>query len=208
MHTHTPEQSLGYGNRQPWLNSCFTRSVFTDHLLSSRRKIWTPRKPASHFPHVKINLMRERLADSKICKQYFIHRRPSQYKLNPKIMHQMLLLRLKKIMYVQHFKKQINNALKRQFITFLQFSSVQSLSRVWLFATPWIATRQASLSITNSRSSLRLMSIESVMPSSHLILCRQRQRWRGNEWGGQKVKNLMDSDFFPHKVYSLSTLLE
>ena len=49
--------------------------------------------------------------------------------------------------------------------------SVQSLSRVWLFATPWIATRQASLSITNSRSSPRLMSIESVMPSSHLILC-------------------------------------
>ena len=54
----------------------------------------------------------------------------------------------------------------------IDFSSVQSLSRVWLFATPWIAARQASLSITNSRSSLRLMSIESVMPSSHLILCR------------------------------------
>ena len=53
-----------------------------------------------------------------------------------------------------------------------QFSSVQSLSRVQLFATPWIAARQASLSITNSRSSLRLMSIESVMPSSHLILGR------------------------------------
>ena len=52
------------------------------------------------------------------------------------------------------------------------FSSVQSLSHVWLFVTPWIAARQASLSITNSRSSLRLMSIESVMPSSHLILCR------------------------------------
>ena len=51
-------------------------------------------------------------------------------------------------------------------------SSVQSLSRVWFFATPWIAARQASLSITNSRSSLRLTSIESVMPSSHLILCR------------------------------------
>ena len=46
-------------------------------------------------------------------------------------------------------------------------NSVQSLSRVRLFATPWIAARQASLSITNSRSSLRLMSIESVMPSSH-----------------------------------------
>ena len=56
--------------------------------------------------------------------------------------------------------------------TFIQFSSVQSLSRVRLFATPWIAARQASLSITNSRSSLRLTSIKLVMPSSHLILCR------------------------------------
>ena len=53
-----------------------------------------------------------------------------------------------------------------------QFSSVQSLSRVQLFATPWIAARQASLSITNPRSSLRLTSIELMMPSSHLILCR------------------------------------
>ena len=53
----------------------------------------------------------------------------------------------------------------------VQFSSVQSLSRVRLFATPWIAAHQASLSITNSWSSLRLTSIESVMPSSHLILC-------------------------------------
>ena len=52
------------------------------------------------------------------------------------------------------------------------FSSVQSLSCVWLFVTPWTAAHQASLSITNSRSSLKLMSIESVMPSSHLILCR------------------------------------
>ena len=54
----------------------------------------------------------------------------------------------------------------------VQFSSFQSLSRVQLFATPWIATRQASLSIANSQSSFRLTSIESVMPSSHLILCR------------------------------------
>ena len=53
-----------------------------------------------------------------------------------------------------------------------RFSSVQSLSPVRLFVTPWIAARQASLSITNSWTSLRLMSIESVMPSSHLILCR------------------------------------
>ena len=51
-------------------------------------------------------------------------------------------------------------------------SSVQLLRHVQLFVTPWIAARQASLSITNSQSSLRLMSIESVMPSSHLILCR------------------------------------
>ena len=52
----------------------------------------------------------------------------------------------------------------------VHFSSVQSLSCVWLFANPWIPAHQASLSITNSRSSLRLTSIESVMPSSHLIL--------------------------------------
>ena len=54
----------------------------------------------------------------------------------------------------------------------LQFSSVQSLSRVRLSATPWIAARQASLSITNSRSSLRFTFIESVMPIRHLIVCR------------------------------------
>ena len=52
-----------------------------------------------------------------------------------------------------------------------QFSSVQSLTHVWLFATPWIEARQASLSITNSRSLLKLMPIKSVMPSSHLIFC-------------------------------------
>ena len=52
-----------------------------------------------------------------------------------------------------------------------QFSSVQSLSPLRLFATPWITVCQASLSITNSQSSLKLTSIESVMPSSHLILC-------------------------------------
>ena len=51
------------------------------------------------------------------------------------------------------------------------FSSVQSLSRVWLLATPWTAVHQASQSITNSWSLLKLMSIELVMPSTHLILC-------------------------------------
>ena len=54
---------------------------------------------------------------------------------------------------------------------YLSFSLVQSLSRVWLFATPWTAACQASLSITNSWCSLKLMSIESVMPSNFLILC-------------------------------------
>ena len=51
------------------------------------------------------------------------------------------------------------------------YSSVQLLSPVWLFATPWTAAHQASLSITNSGGLLKLMSIESVMPSNHLILC-------------------------------------
>ena len=50
--------------------------------------------------------------------------------------------------------------------------SVQSLSYVQLFVTPWTAARQASLSITNSQSLLKLMSVESAMPSNHLILCR------------------------------------
>ena len=53
----------------------------------------------------------------------------------------------------------------------IQFSSVQSFSHIQLFVTPWTAARQASLSITNSRSLLKLMSIELVMPSNHLILC-------------------------------------
>ena len=54
----------------------------------------------------------------------------------------------------------------------VQFSSVQSLSRVWLLATPWTTACQASLSITNSQSLLKFLSIESLMPSNHLIFCR------------------------------------
>ena len=57
------------------------------------------------------------------------------------------------------------------FISVYQFSSVQPLSRIWLFVTPWTTAHQASLSITKSRSSPKPMSIESVMPSNHLILC-------------------------------------
>ena len=96
----------------------------------------------------------------------------------------------------------------------VQFSSVQSLSRVRLFVTPWIAARQASLSITNSQSSLRLMSIESVMPSSYLILCRplllllRPQSLPASEsfpmsqlfaWGGQSIRVSALASFLPKK---------
>ena len=57
-------------------------------------------------------------------------------------------------------------------VCMIAMSWVQSLSRVWLSATPWTAARQASLCITNSRSLLKLMAIESVIPSNHLFLCR------------------------------------
>ena len=94
----------------------------------------------------------------------------------------------------------------------LTLSSVQSLSRVWLFATPWIAAHQASLFITISRSSLRLISIESVMPSSHLILGRPllllppippSSRVFSNEplftWGGQSTGVSALALFLPKK---------
>ena len=70
------------------------------------------------------------------------------------------------------FRNNIHHLWSIHYVLVTQFSSVQSLSRVRLFVTPWIAARQASLSITNSRSPPKLMSIESVMPSSHLILGR------------------------------------
>ena len=94
------------------------------------------------------------------------------------------------------------------------FSSVQSLSHVWLFATPWIAACQASLSITTSQSSLRLTSIESVMPSSHLILCHPLlllppipPSIRVNSfpigqlftWGGQSIGVSALASFLPKK---------
>ena len=62
----------------------------------------------------------------------------------------------------------MNNSIKHNRV---QFTSFQSLSRIRLFATPWITAHQASLSITNYQSSFKLKSTESVMPSSHLILC-------------------------------------
>jgi len=92
----------------------------------------------------------------------------------------------------------------------VQFSSVQSLSHVWFFATPWIAALQASLSMHNSRSSLRLTSIESVMPSSHLILCRPLFLLPPNPsesfpmsqlfaWGGQSTGVSALPSFLPKK---------
>ena len=66
-----------------------------------------------------------------------------------------------------HTHTHTHTQIKRDLI----ISSVQSLSHVWLFVTPWTAARQASLSVTNSRSLFKLMSIKSVMPPNHLILC-------------------------------------
>ena len=77
---------------------------------------------------------------------------------------------LKKNFYIQH-KQQMLAKMLRKGNPLTLFSSVQSLSCVWLFTTPWTATRQAFLSITNSQSLPKPMFIELMMPSSHLILC-------------------------------------
>ena len=83
-----------------------------------------------------------------------------------------------KLMHMDVYNRIIHNFQKveaaKMFFdrTSSRYSSVQSLSYVPLFATPWITARQASLSITISRTSLKFISIQSVMPSSHLILCR------------------------------------
>ena len=95
----------------------------------------------------------------------------------------------------------------------LLISSVQSLSHVRLFATPWTAARQASLSITNSQSLLNLMSIESVMPSNHLILChplffppsifsssRSFQMSQLFAWGGQSTGVSASSSVLPVNI--------
>ena len=100
-----------------------------------------------------------------------------------------------------------------------QIRSDQSLSRVQLFATPWITARQASLSITNSRSSPRLMSIESVMPSSHLILfvpfssCPQSlpasESFPMSQlfvWGGQSTGVSALASFLPKKSQGWFTI--
>ena len=98
-----------------------------------------------------------------------------------------------------------------------QFSSVQSLSCVRLFVTPWITAHQVSLSITNSRSSLRLTFIKSVMPSSHLILCRPllllppmppsvRVMSQFFAWGGQSTRVSASTSILPMNTQDWSPL--
>ena len=108
------------------------------------------------------------------------------------------------------------------FLTYIPISSVQFssvTSRVRLFVTPWIAAHQALLSIINSRSSLKLMSIESVMPSSHLILCRsllplpQSLPASGSfpmsqlfAWGGQSIGVSASASLLPKNTQDWSPL--
>ena len=109
--------------------------------------------------------------------------------------------------------------IKGTFHARIQFNSIQSLSRVWLFATLCITARQASLSITNSQSLLKLTSIESVMPSSRLILCRPLnscpQSLPASEyspmsqlfaWGGQSTVISSSASFLPKNTQGWSPL--
>ena len=110
-----------------------------------------------------------------------------------------------------------NSLLLSTISAIIQFSSVQSLSRVWLFATPWFAACPVSLSITNSQSSLKLTSIKLVMPSSHLILCRplpflppipsQNQSFPMSQlmaWGGQSTGVSALASFLPKNTQDWS----
>ena len=109
-------------------------------------------------------------------------------------------------------KTKVQDQVASQENSMKHFGSVQSLSRVWVFVTPWIAARQASLSITISRSSFRFMSIESAMSSSHLILYRPllflppippsiRSFWMSQlfPWGGQSTRVSTLASFLPKK---------
>ena len=78
---------------------------------------------------------------------------------------------MEKVLYVVSWERVQGGTFLKLWIFYSTFSSVQPLSRVWLFVNPWTAAHQASLFITNFHNLLKLMSIESVMPSNHLILC-------------------------------------
>ena len=111
------------------------------------------------------------------------------------------------------------NFKRNLFLNLYQFSSVQSLGHVRLFATPWTAARQASLSITNSWSLPKLMSVESVMPSSHLTLCRPllilpptlpaSESFPMSQlftWGGQSTGVSASASFLPMNTQDWSPL--
>ena len=139
------------------------------HLVSSKKKkknFWSaktvkwPKNQVADPEKVPVNCMFDKTLVSRIYKsQNLIDK-----KNRKRVYRCAYMPRTWMCFYVRHMKRFSTSQM-------IQFNSVQSLSYVRLFATPWIAARQASLFITNSRSSLRLMSIESVMPSSHLILC-------------------------------------
>ena len=112
------------------------------------------------------------------------------------------------------FCRQTQQCVHHHSLTFLQFSSVHSLSCVQLFVTPWTVARQASLSITNSRSLLKLMSIKLVMPSSHLISvipfssCPQSFPASGSfpmsqffSWGGQSIGASASASVLPMDIH-------
>ena len=101
-------------------------------------------------------------------------------KLNSlKILDAQLWTKIQKVNKIIYFYFLTSSILKEKnkkvlTVSTYRFSSVQSFSRVWLFVTPWTAAHQASLFITNSQTLLKLISIESVMPSNHLIFCHPR----------------------------------
>ena len=122
------------------------------------------------LPKRKIVSMRSKLALlshtlTQTCKAIMI------YKESNNTRYKACLVYYSKCSSYYHCNENSQRTTALPFQTAFQFSSVQPLSRVWLFEIPWSAARQASLSITNSRSLLKRMFIESVMPSNYLILC-------------------------------------
>ena len=133
--------------RVDWVQLC-GQSINQAYVLGPQAKLWI--RELCELPRLAI-----------LCVVSYINDRRMKI-IHPRTLETLHL----KLSQIQH------SGLFIWLILVHQIRSDQSLSRVRLFATPWITARQASLSITNSRSSPRLTSIESVMPSSHLILCR------------------------------------
>ena len=119
----------------------------------------------------------------------------------------------KKLLLQYRLGKLDNHLQKMKSNPYLKFSSVQSLSCVWLFVTPWTAARLVSLSIANSQSLLKLMSIESVMPSNHLILVIHFSSWIQSfpvsgsvqmsqffTWGGQSMGVSASASVLPMNI--------